>query len=276
MSSVSVAFQEAMNALQQARASYDAKDDKACLESLRYAKLQFLSFPTYFQPKAESRSRKEEVMVVREVYEYVCLSAARLGDVEAFSTAFAALQTYYTDFATADLPESSRQLLLTGLNLLCLLVQNKVWVFHAQLELIPAEQHSSMYVRPVVELERYLMEGSYTRLLRARETVPTNDYVTFLALLTETVATEIAMSMTQGYQSVSTSAAKKLLMIDDGSNASALGDYVSAYDWKEEGDKVHFRASSADGGVDPSRVTVNFHDLLQDQLGVAMELQRIV
>jgi 26S proteasome regulatory subunit N12 len=210
-------------------------------------------------------------MLVREAFEYECLGAARSGNVNAFNSSYARLHTYYTDFSGADVPASSRHMLLVGLNLISLLVQNRISEFHAQLEIIPSDQHSSMYIKPVVELERYLMEGSYTKLLQARATVPTNDYEKFLDKLTETVSTEIARCMSHSYNNIKKGSAAKLLMVK---GTSEVDDIIAANDWKEEGGMIRF--SEGPDAAEASRTTVNFHAMMDDQLGIAHELQRIV
>jgi len=270
-----IAFNEAFRYLQSAKVHYDNRRLKECLEDLKYAKLQFLSFKSYFNPKAISATWKQEVMVVRDVFEYECLCAARTGDVQSFNSAFARLRSYYTDFQGSDIETSTRQMLLMGLNLLCLLVQNRVAEFHAQMELVPAEQHSSLYVKPVVELERYLMEGTYTKLLQARQSVPTNDYEQFLDQLTQTVSAEIARCMSQSYNSIQKDAAAKLLMCD-GTKGVKVEDVIEANGWKL--DQGTGRITFQDGveAADANRLQVNFAQMIDDHLTIAFELQRIV
>ena len=49
---------------------------------------------------------------------------------------------------------------LLGLNLLCLLSQNRIADFHMELErLDPTQLHSNIYLKHPVSLEQYLMEG---------------------------------------------------------------------------------------------------------------------
>ena len=51
---------------------------------------------------------------------------------------------------------------LLGLNLLCLLAQNRVAEFHTELERLPANEiENNVYIRHPVSLEQNIMEGSY-------------------------------------------------------------------------------------------------------------------
>lgn len=54
---------------------------------------------------------------------------------------------------------------LLGLDLLCLLAQNKVGEFHTALEHLPPSIVSdNIYIKHPVALEQYLMEGSYNKV----------------------------------------------------------------------------------------------------------------
>ena len=63
------------------------------------------------------------------------------------------------------LPESQFKYQLLGLNLLCLLSQNRVSEFHTELERLPADKiQNSVYIKHPVSLEQYIMEGSYNKV----------------------------------------------------------------------------------------------------------------
>lgn len=56
---------------------------------------------------------------------------------------------------------------LLGLDLLCLLAQNKVGEFHTTLEHLPAPAVTdNVYIRHPVAMEQYLMEGAYNKVWR--------------------------------------------------------------------------------------------------------------
>lgn len=75
------------------------------------------------------------------------------------------------------LPESQRQWMILGLNLLHLLAQNKyVWLwichspgcslaeFHAELELIPTDMYSNVYIKHAMDLEQVLMLSLWRKI----------------------------------------------------------------------------------------------------------------
>ena len=90
-------------------------------------------------------------------------------------------------FSSHSVPTSQRQYLIIGLNLLHLLAKNKLDEFHIELELIPIDLHSNVYIKHPVQLEQYMMEGAYNKVLKAKDAVPDASYTYFMDLLMGTV-----------------------------------------------------------------------------------------
>lgn len=86
------------------------------------------------------------------------------------------------------LPPSPRQYCLQGLNLIRLLTQNRIADFHTKLESLPADAlHDNKYIKHPVNLERWLMEGSYSKVWSAREAAPAEEYKFFVESLMGTI-----------------------------------------------------------------------------------------
>lgn len=85
------------------------------------------------------------------------------------------------------LPPSPQEYPILGLNLLRLLVQNRIAEFHTELELLSSSALENPCIKHAVELEQSFMEGAYNRVLSARQTVPHETYVYFMDLLAKTV-----------------------------------------------------------------------------------------
>ena len=83
------------------------------------------------------------------VLEYAALYSLKTEDIPSFERHFAQLQTYYQD---ASLAESERKYLILGLNLMHLLVVNRLYDFHTSLELIPLDQRSNPFVKYPVQV----------------------------------------------------------------------------------------------------------------------------
>ena len=97
----------------------------------------------------------------------------------------------YTDQSTT-LPESSRMYELLGLNLLCLLSQNRLGDFHTELELLPPDVLlSNPYIENPVQLEQFIMEGKYNKVIDIRYNVPADSYKFFIDVLLVTIREEI-------------------------------------------------------------------------------------
>lgn len=94
------------------------------------------------------------------------------------------------DTRSSVLPPSKREYPIRGLNLVRLLTQNRIADFHTTLESLPlsADQIAeSPYISHPVNLERWLMEGSYSKVWNAREEAPTEEYKIFVDSLVGTI-----------------------------------------------------------------------------------------
>lgn len=83
-----------------------------------------------------------------------------------------------------------------GLNLLRLLVQNRIAEFHTELELLLRSALENPCIKYAVELEQSFMEGAYNHVLRARQTVPHETFVYFMNLLAKTVRLDFQLVVT--------------------------------------------------------------------------------
>jgi 26S proteasome regulatory subunit N12 len=88
------------------------------------------------------------------------------------------------------LPPSEREFPIRGLNLIRLLIQNRIADFHTTLESLPLpadELVANPFIRHPVNLERWLMEGSYSKVWNAREEAPAEEYKFFVDSLMGTI-----------------------------------------------------------------------------------------
>ncbi|KVH95292.1 26S proteasome non-ATPase regulatory subunit Rpn12 [Cynara cardunculus var. scolymus] len=122
-----------------------------------------------------------------DIYEHAVVLSVKMEDQDAFERDFFQLKPYYTD-AGGRLPQSPQEYPILGLNLLRLLVQNRIAEFHTELELLSTSALENPCIKHAVELEQSFMEGAYNRVLSARQTVPHETYVYFMDLLARTVS----------------------------------------------------------------------------------------
>ncbi|KAJ3550625.1 hypothetical protein NMY22_g349 [Coprinellus aureogranulatus] len=170
-----------------------------------------------------------DLVVARDILEIGALTSIRSRDISSFDRYFSQLQTFYTDYA-AQLPPSKREYPIRGLNLIRLLTQNRIADFHTTLESLPAEVISdSPFIRHPVNLERWLMEGSYSKVWNAREEAPAEEYKIFVDSLMGTIRNEIASCEERAYASLPLKDAVTLLFF---TNQSELLTFAQERGWQ--------------------------------------------
>jgi 26S proteasome regulatory subunit N12 len=252
------------------KTAYDAKDDIAAEEVLDEVKQKIIFFPTFLNVFTPSPTRAQEILLVREIFEHGLLLSARKKDVEEMERYFNLLRTYYDDVEPSVVPESSVMHLIVGLNLMRLLVCHKIAEFHTELERIPADHQRNQYLRFAMQMERFLMEGSYNKLLHARGQAPSNEYVSVVELLEGTVRAEVSRCMPAAYSSISVQEASATLMIKSENDVRLIGERNG---WKTSADGVRFEFSR---DVDASKRELPFMQVLEQQIAFAADLQRVV
>jgi 26S proteasome regulatory subunit N12 len=86
------------------------------------------------------------------------------------------------------LPVSDRMYMLLGLNLLGLLASNEIARFHGELERIEMDQmQTNPFICYPMQLEQWMMEGSYNKLWKATDHPPTPEYSYFSVRLMQTI-----------------------------------------------------------------------------------------
>ncbi|CCD21652.1 putative CSN8 PSMD8 EIF3K family [Trypanosoma vivax] len=271
MSEVGSTVRAVAEGFQRLKALFELRNDEACLDILDDLKRKLIMFPTFLQPTEQCPTRAEELTLTREVLEHAVLVSARRKDLDSFELYFNQLNVYYTDISTSELPESPLYLHILGLNLIRLLVRNRIAQFHSELEKIPNEIHGkSAYIRFAVLLERCLMEGSYNKLLNSRHQAPSNDYVPVVEMLETTVRQEVAECIPRSYTTLSFDKAQKILMVDSVEDVQRIG---QRHNWGLGADGRSFVFTKEE---DLAKKEVPFQDMLRHHLNFAAELQRIV
>ncbi|KAJ7228807.1 SAC3/GANP/Nin1/mts3/eIF-3 p25 family-domain-containing protein [Mycena pura] len=151
----------------------------------------------------------DDLVVAREILEIGAFWSIRTRDVPSFDRYFSQLQTFYADYAT--LPPSQYEHAIRGLHLIRLLTQNRIADFHTALESLPAAAMDSTFIAHPVNLERWLMEGSYAKVWSARAEAPAAEYGYFVDSLMGTIRNEIASCEEAAYESLPLKDAATLL-----------------------------------------------------------------
>merc|ERR1711997_639573 len=176
---------------------------------------------------ATQPANERELLVMREVFEIGAQYSVCAKDVPSFERYMSMLKSMYTDQSAA-LPESSRMYELLGLNLLCLLSQNRLSDFHTELELLkPEVLLSNPYIENPVQLEQFIMEGKYNKVIDTRYNVPADSFKFFIDVLLVTIRDEIASCMEKAYENIDAEECRKMLHLEVGE----LDKYVSEKGW---------------------------------------------
>ncbi|EOD28326.1 hypothetical protein EMIHUDRAFT_449934 [Emiliania huxleyi CCMP1516] len=255
--------------LEKFKAAFAREDLEACVKLLAELKMGMLSFGSLppAAPSAPSSSQQQELLLAREILEYGTLVSIKTVDIPAFERHIAQLKVYYADCGS--LPASERQYPILGLNLLRLLAQNRIAEFHTELELLPVElQLSNEFIKFPAQLEQHIMEGSYNRVLSAKQSgAYAKEGLYFMDLLVDTVRDEIAECSEKAYHSVSAAELQTMLMI---SSEQELREFADQRDWRVANGLVTF------GGQDDKPLALPASQLIHESLAYAKELERIV
>ncbi|CAH8382560.1 unnamed protein product [Eruca vesicaria subsp. sativa] len=252
------------------KAAFVRKDYSTCSDLLSRLKVlltKFTSLPPLFE---NTPNAAHELTLARDIYEHAVVLSVKTEDQDAFERDFFQLKPYYVD-ARNRLPPSPQENLILGLNLLRLLVQNRIAEFHTELELLSSATLDNPCIKHAVELEQSFMEGAYNRVLSARQTAPDATYVYFMDLLAKTIRDEIAGCSEKAYDYVSISDARQMLLF---SSDQELLAYVNEEhrEWEVKEGFVVFQKAKETA---PCKEIPSLQ-LINQTLSYARELERIV
>lgn len=178
---------------------------------------------------------KPQLILARDILEIGALYSITTKDITSFERYLAQLKCYYFDYQ-AHLLESAFKYQLLGLNLLCLLSQNRVADFHTELELLPAKEiQKNVYIRHPVSLEQYLMEGSYNKVFLSKGNVPAKHYTFFIDILLDTIREEIGACIEKAYERINIQEAARLLFFD---NIKQMTEFAKKREWDLNNDNI--------------------------------------
>mmetsp|Transcript_17296 Transcript_17296/g.56606 ORF Transcript_17296/g.56606 Transcript_17296/m.56606 type:complete len:265 (-) Transcript_17296:985-1779(-) len=247
-------------------ASGDTASAAGLLNQLKVAMTELKALPPFFE---QTPTAQQELLLAREVLEHAVLLSVSQRDEAGFDRNFAQVKTYYTDTRHL-IPASQQEFPILGLNLLRLLCANCIAEFHTELELLPMDVQKNVYIKHAIDLEQYLMEGSYHKVMAARSNVPAESYRYFMDLLAETVRAEIASCCEKAYVKLSLPDAAKILMMG---SAAEVASFAAESGWVVSDGHIVFQDE-----VEPElgAKDINSAGLITSCLTYAKELERIV
>lgn len=214
----------------------------------------------------------ESITLAANALELGALLSVADDDLDAFARNISQLKPYYAALsASGTAAITERKCHVLGLNLMHLLVENRLSEFHAELELLSEKEASTPFVSFPITLERHLMVGSYDEVLNAKSNVPDPSYSFFMENLLETVRDSIADCVEVSYKSMKLSDAVTMMKFE---STAELQEYVQEKrdDWIVEGDMLTFQPPP----VGSKAADIPSMNLIAQSLSYATELERIV
>lgn len=220
-------------------------------------------------PVTMSQNSEQEFLLARDVLEIGALISILKKDIPSFGRYLSQLKPYYLDYGS-NMPVSPYKQQLLGLNLLCLLSQNKVAEFHTELERMSTHDIlESVYIQHPRCIEQYLMEGNYNKLFLAQCNVPAKNYTFFMDILLDTIRDEIADCMEKSYHSIPIDEVKQMLYQEDPVKFEL---FFAKRGWQLGPDhSVLFTAAKQE----EESAFFASNDLTKQMLGYARELEKI-
>ncbi|KAI0650603.1 COP9 signalosome [Trametes meyenii] len=191
----------------------------------------------------------QDLVIARDILEVGAFWSIRTKDIPSFDRYFSQLQTFYNDYRL-----------------------NRIADFHTTLESLPLPADaltSNPYIAHPINLEQWLMEGSYSKVWNAREEAPAEEYKFFVDSLMGTIRNEIASCEETAYDSLPLKDAATLLFFK---NQSELLTFAQQRGWQVDltAGKITFAKKTEE------KVEIPKEKLILANLQYARELEQIV
>lgn len=271
--------------LDKLKAAYDATDTNTCGDLLGQLKLLIFS---------STEDTNEFLLLARETLEIACFLSIKCRDQTGFERHVAQLKMYYNDYN--HLEASQHKYTIMGLYLLHLLASDRIGEFHLELELIPVDDYANKHISQPIQLEAYLMEGNYAKVLEKKNELSQDHYAFFLERLVEMVRQKVGTSMENTYAHLPVQEAAKMLILPDVAalqefavkenerkareeDDDPMGDMtpsltrrapIGVVRWEVKDGKLYFTRSAE------KRLEINALDIMVNTIGYATDLERIV
>lgn len=254
-------IENAKAVLNELEAKVQAGDVEGGKSALARMKILMLDFPT------GTAATSEYVLMGTSALEFGVLLSVADEDLDAFARNVSQLKPYYY----AGGGGSSKKCHILGLNLMHLLVENRLSEFHSELELLQPEEASAPHVSFPINLERQLMVGLYDEVLDAGKHVPDPSYTFFMDNLLQTVRDAIADCLEVSYKTMSIEDAASMMKFE---SSDDLLSYITECrdDWIVEDGVLCFQPPE----VGSKATDIPSMKFMQQSLSYATELERIV
>merc|ERR1712154_557088 len=163
--------------------------------------------------------------------------AINIRDLMMFDRIMIQLKQYYLISDIGKLSQCRQH--LTGLYLMYLLTENRFGDFHVEIELLSFEDLDNKFIKFPMMIEQFMMEGSYGKIIEAKNNLPDKTYNALLSKLEGTVKKEISLSLQAVHDEIPLKDGLEMLSLRD---VKALQQFVQQNElkWTVDGKLIHF------------------------------------
>ncbi|EOR00573.1 26S proteasome non-ATPase regulatory subunit 8 [Wallemia ichthyophaga EXF-994] len=216
-----------------------------------------------------TRSDMVDLQVSRDILEVGALHSITSQDLKSFERYINLLNPFWS--LTND---STNQPKIIALQLLIYLTQNRISDFHTLLESIPIHLLSNFHIQTPIKLERWIMEGSYSKVWDSKPEIELAGHWIWLAFL-ETIRNEIASCEEKAYDSLPINDAATLLFFN---SPAQLTQFATSRGWTISPSTQHviFKDLNSITGIEKQKFSLPSHNMISHSLNYAKELETIV
>jgi 26S proteasome regulatory subunit N12 len=258
---------EAANELASFKGYVQNNQIDAATASLTKLKIAMTRFDSLSTMSSNSPNAAQEKQIACETLEHAVLLSVQKQDKDGFQRHISQLKAFYTEGSCVS--GDSRSMVI-GLNLMFLLVENRLAEFHSELELLEDSERQIEAIAYPIRLEQFLMVGAFNQILAAKSAMPSPSFSFFMGSIVETVRYSIAECAEVAYGSLSLDSAQQLLMLDSRSDLMAFIE-TARPNWVVENDLISFQPEGGSKSSDIPSMR-----LIAESLNYATELERIV
>eukprot|EP00009_Paramoeba_aestuarina_P009366 CAMPEP_0201521382 /NCGR_PEP_ID=MMETSP0161_2-20130828/14388_1 /ASSEMBLY_ACC=CAM_ASM_000251 /TAXON_ID=180227 /ORGANISM="Neoparamoeba aestuarina, Strain SoJaBio B1-5/56/2" /LENGTH=270 /DNA_ID=CAMNT_0047920013 /DNA_START=111 /DNA_END=923 /DNA_ORIENTATION=+ len=267
-------FSELVKKFETFKQLFEQKEYEKCQEILPAFKIAMMQLSlSHMNTDAPFPADKvDEFILCRNALEMATLLSIRTKDMVAFERNFAQLRHHYQP--REGIPSSEMDYSILGLFLIHLLAAHRHSEFLTELELIPTEKHqTNHHIQSAIQLENWLVSGSYSRVFAYRKTVPDdNIYCYPLDLLLILTRKEMAACLTSAYKELPLEVVKQKMNFSSSEELVAFVNDMKPKWAIDEAQKIVKFASESDN----DKKEIPTMKLIGRSLQYAKELERIV
>lgn len=258
------------NILEEFKQLVQTASNDAAFAKLAEMKKMMLEMDSLPPLNVDTPNAANERKFAQDALEHAVLLSVNMSDKESFERHITCLRPYYANSRKSQEPTSDITITVIGLNLLYLLVENRLADFHCELELLSEELQKHPGIKFCTQLDQHLVVGSYDQVLVSAANPPVQSYSFFLTSLLETVRENIGQCVSAAYDNLTVVAATGMLMFNSKEETLA---FIEEYypSWIVNGDIILLSKNKIDKSKEISSLK-----LISQNISYATELERIV